>query len=365
MVNLLNLFTLNKDYKFYKGMPRITFKSYLDDDIKENNIKKGHLYLTDLLSEQEIHALYKKMNLIRPKPYIRKIYKKKINNKQFPTIKNIDKHLEKILPFFKFNQRYLNLKPIEENIYINEIYFMLHLNNKRIETEISPYWDVNHCIFDKNYVINKLISSNYLYLDYSINIYLNSLTIPQLKNILKENVIKFNSNCKKQELINLIIENNIYLTITPTYLITEKGNRLIEKINIFLINKKIKYAIREKDLQEKEDLYFWLNEYKKDYIRGFLWGLLRNLYLSFSYLEDENSEIFLFNCFVIDISGLANDCYENPNNILISDMYKSAFKSNTKELLDKSIYDELPFNYLTKNQIIKIVSILNGDYYDI
>ena len=46
-------------------------------------------------------------------------------------------------------------------------------------------------------------------------------------------------------------------------------------------------------------------------------------------------------------------------------MYKSAFKSNTKELLDKSIYDELPFNYLTKNQIIKIVSILNGDYYDI
>lgn len=341
-------------------------------DRRQDNINRGHIYLTSLLTDEQINRLKNKSNQVRRYNFFDSS-KIKVNYNQFPTLtpeevkETLDKHG---LPVdendnvnsngFPYEHVYLNLDPIINDIYINEIYFLKFLNNKTVNFNFSPYWIFSFNILDKYYTISKLINRGYLASDYSPTRFLKLKIIPLLKEILENNNINFRKNERKQELINLIIENNLISQseIIPTYYLTEKGEQLIEDCNIFFINKNIGYPIFEYDLQKKEDLYYWFDIYKKKYANEKLWGFLRNLYLSFSKLKDDNYEQFLFNCFILDISGLINNGYDSFENILINNMYKQEFK-DYEHLLNNSIYDELPFNYLSKPEILDILEKIN------
>lgn len=333
------------------------------EEARQRNKDKGHIYLIDLLDNERIKRLNNKYEKVKNFNYIETSKPIKINYKQFPSLsqKDVNNKLNEYnMNIFGFGERYLNLKPIENDVYINEIYFLKYLDNKLIDTYISPYWEFNFCIFDKECVIKKLIKKSYLNIDFSIGRFLTNKKITELKEILKNNNIYFKSNLKKQELINLIIENKIDIEITPTYYMTNKGHILIENCNVYFENRRIGYPIEENDLQANNDFYYWLPIYVKKYESKFLWGLLRNLYHNFSNLYDENSKQFLFNCFILDLSGLANNGYDKPENILIVNMYKNAFTKDIDNLIDKSIYNELPFNYLSKDEIKEIIYKINN-----
>lgn len=341
-------------------------------DRRKDNIKRGHIYLVDILTKEQINRLKEKYNSINNFFDASSANIIKINYEQFPTLttQEVNTILKKhgfevrnniVIPSgFSFGTRYLNLKPIIDDIYINEIFFLKFLNNKTIDFYFSPYWIFNFCILDKDYTINKFLDAGYLLLDYSISRFLTNKTVVELKEILENNHIEFKRNLRKSDLINLIIENNLITQseVSPTYCLTDKGQNLIDNCEIFFINKAIEFPIFEYDLQKEKDLYYWFNQYKENYMNIHMWGFLRNLYLSFSKLKDNNKEQFLFNCFILDISGLTNSSYDNLTNVLINRMYKKAFPDG-EYLLNNSIYDELPFNYLSKIEILDILQKIN------
>lgn len=189
----------------------------MNTDRRQDNINRGHIYLTSLLTNEQINRLKNKSNQVRRCNFFDSS-KIKVNYNQFPTLtpeevkETLDKHG---LPVdendnvnsngFPYEHVYLNLDPIINDIYINEIYFLKFLNNKTINFNFSPYWIFSFNILDKGYTISKLINQGYLASDYSASRFLKLKTIPLLKEVLENNNINFRKNERKQELINLII----------------------------------------------------------------------------------------------------------------------------------------------------------------
>ena len=344
----------------------------IDNYRNEDNIKRGHVYLIDIVSEEQKKRIYNEYEKVKDIRHYSELGSVKINFKQFKPI--MKKQVRKILTHYGFKikndiaynsglvfgTRYLNLNPIRKGLYINEIFFLKFLDGKPLDFNFSAYWIFNYCILDKELILKKLIKKKYLNIGYSIYRYLKLNKNTELKEILKKNNIKFKSNTNKDELINLIINNNIIneSEVVPTYYITEEGKNIIKECEVYFINKKIEYPILETDLYINNDMYYWLYKYKEEYIEKEIWGYLRNIYFAFSRLKDENEKIFLFNSFIIDTSGLENSSYCTPGQIVIYNMYKNEFH-DVEKLLDYSIYDELPFHYLTKEEIVQIVEKIN------
>lgn len=258
---------------------------------------------------------------------------------------------------FIFGKRWEKLKKIDDYLFPNHLFFLKFLENKDENLNLSSYWEFNFLIKNPKKLIQFFIEYDYIEVVQSKKGALNRLNISELKQILEK--LDLTKKGKKEELINTILNSNYEVTPINIYVLTKKSKELINNNNIFFINEKIGFPFFEKDIQKYnistiEELKKLFLIYKNKYINTFSWGLLRNLYHSMYKLTKE--DIYIINMIILDLSGLSNDNLEEPDFLIITNVIKKFIKNIDIDKIDfsKTIYDELPFNYLTKEQIISI-----------
>lgn len=275
-------------------------------------------------------------------------------------IENIFK--EENVSIFEGNE-FLNNKKIDNCIYPNEMIFLKFLNGKDKDEYISSHWRSVELILNAQKVKKKLLDNAYLTIENSKEGTLNLLTIPVLKEILRSNNLKLVG--KKQDLINRIIDNNIDVETKPIYKLTEKGENIISQNDFYFKAKK--YGVSTNDFQK-----YNFNEVEK-YLDikikeawGENWLTVRYSYLML-YKLNKNPKDKL-NVLIIDISGLSDgNVLDTPELLFLSDLTLQEIDDILKkydEYIENSIYDELSFKYLTKEEIKELLEKKYTEYKD-
>ncbi|MBQ4123572.1 SAP domain-containing protein [bacterium] len=130
------------------------------------------------------------------------------------------------------------------NIQPNEILFLEYLDGLSYTQNLPDYWKFTYGI-EPNKTSEKLLNAGLI--EYKINIEktLKKLTIPQLKDILRENNLELTG--KKQDLIFRILGNIDIDTLEKKFpekifSLTDSGIQLINNNYLFILNKKNNYG---------------------------------------------------------------------------------------------------------------------------
>lgn len=134
----------------------------------------------------------------------------------------------------------------------NEICFLNYINGLNHSNNLPDYWKYNYGI-NPNIVVSKLITSGLLEFKVNIEKNISILTVPQLKEVLKDNNLPVKG--KKSDLIERILGNidTSYLEKQfpeKRFLLTKKGEELIDRYYLFIINQKENYSFDNNDILE-------------------------------------------------------------------------------------------------------------------
>lgn len=227
-----------------------------------------------------------------------------------------------------------------DELSVNEIIFLKFMNNKDIAISFSSRWEFMYEIKPR-IEVSKLLKLEYLtYSSWYDNV--KSATMKELKEILKQEGLPVSGN--KQELIERVLGNVDADLLERTfnkgkYILTDKGNKIIEK------NKRLFMSDREKAGREFEELtdaeykqlqvFHKVNEYKRlkhnelSFDKGYrkndiLWFICNKQKDIYIYQKDYDMVGIVYNwmCNILD----EEEKYEQEIQFLICCMY---FKSYT------------------------------------
>lgn len=273
---------------------------------------------------------------------------------------------------------------MSNNVKPNEIIFLDFIDGCDENVYISDYWKFNYGI-DANKTINRLINLGYLTFKSDVTKNVFKSTIPQLKEVLKENDLKVTG--KKQELAERVLGN-----IDTDYLerkfnkklfsLTFAGEQLIKNNNLYIINKKKNYMLTNKEIK---DAYMLGDEYSDS---DRLWSILNKRNITFpsqkkwsSYRSNllnigellfqenkyEQSLQFYVAVFIIDLSGLTEDNYVNDiDSLFVARGIIKSIKSlislceykteDVMNLISGNVFcSVLPFRYYSNSTLVKIL----------
>ena len=270
------------------------------------------------------------------------------------------------------------------NIKPNEIIFLDYLNGRDENIHISDSWKFDYGI-DAQKTINKLINLGYLKFECNLSVNVFKATIPELKQLLKENDLKVTGN--KQELAERVLGNIDvdYLSKKfnkKLFCVTSMGKSLIEHNKLYIINKKKNYMFTDKEIQEAYKLDIRYSDNDR------LWNIFNNRNISFPHqkkwssyrtnlfhmgqlLFDENkyeqSLQFYIAVFIMDLSGMEQDSYlQDIDSLFVAPAIIKSIKSlislceYNAEHIDKLINEDilcngLPFNYYSNSTLTQIL----------
>ena len=117
------------------------------------------------------------------------------------------------------------LKKDDSGLIPGEIILLAWCSGKNTKKKIPNYFYRRYAV-DGATSIDKLLNKNFLeYGNYHEQ--LNALTVPQLRELLKDNKIK--SKGRKKELVQRLLDNDIYLSNVPeVFKLTDEGEKILE-----------------------------------------------------------------------------------------------------------------------------------------
>ena len=117
------------------------------------------------------------------------------------------------------------LKKDDSGLIPGEIILLAWCSGKNTKKRIPNYFYSSYAV-DVATSIDKLLNKNFLeYGNYHEQ--LNALTVPQLRELLKDNKIK--SKGRKKELVQRLLDNDIYLSNVPeVFKLTDEGEKILE-----------------------------------------------------------------------------------------------------------------------------------------
>ncbi|WP_035052875.1 SAP domain-containing protein [Carnobacterium pleistocenium] len=123
-----------------------------------------------------------------------------------------------------------------------DVLVLHYLNEKDEDYELKQVFWKERYSANTGKIVRKLISEKYIQLDIDLEKSLNSLKVPEIKEILKLNELKLNGN--KKELINRIIaesDSDTYQTLLKkVWLPTDKGKKVLSTTeSVFYAHKKL------------------------------------------------------------------------------------------------------------------------------
>ena len=275
----------------------------------------------------------------------------------------------------------------------NEICFLNYINGLNHSNNLPDYWKYNYGI-NPNIVVSKLITSGLLEFKVNIEKNISILTVPQLKEVLKDNNLPVKG--KKSDLIKRILGNidTSYLEKQfpeKRFLLTKKGEELIDRYYLFIINQKENYSFDNNDILEIYQKFPNTdNKYKlielfnyviqKDILKKEYSDLeLRVLQFYNFYLKIDsfNEALFyyiveyklkLFNYRTIDSKVYLDDVsYIEFDNGFINKFKNIISLTNASNMDLKNIIDteqitsKLPFKYFSNDECFKILIDLLND----
>lgn len=146
-----------------------------------------------------------------------------------------EKELQKIFFGKKIENKFLNAKKIDGEIYPNELIFLNHLKDRPVDESLNTYWYFDMLILDEDKIKRKLLSKEYLVIDNKKEDTLNLMTIDQLEQILSKAGYAFYGS--KEELKEQIISLDIKIDTLYVFKLTKKGEKVISE-NLGYINSK-------------------------------------------------------------------------------------------------------------------------------
>lgn len=267
----------------------------------------------------------------------------------------------------------------------NEVVFLDYINGLDENVYIPDYWKFN-CGIDANKIVKKLLDLGYLKFENNITENVFRATIPELKEILKNNNLKVTG--KKQELAERVLGNidvEYLKSKLPKklFLLTPKGESVINSNYLYIINKKKNYMFTDKEI---ENAYKLGPEYSNN---DRLWNIFtnRNIYFSShnkwsSYrsnlfymgqlLFDENryeqALEYYIAVFILDLSGIEENNYvQDVDSVFVAPGIIKPIKSlislcefnleDIKSIIDKNTFcNSIPFKYYSNDTLFKILT---------
>lgn len=280
----------------------------------------------------------------------------------------------------------------------NEICFLNYINGLNHSNNLPDYWKYNYGI-NPNIVVPKLIQLGLLEFKVNIKENISILTIPQLKEVLRDNNLTVKG--KKSDLIARIL-GNIDISYLENkfpekrFLMTEKGKKIVDKYYLLIINQKENYNFNNNDILEiyqkypEEDnqnrlIKLFNNVIQKDILKRNYTDLeLRinqfyNFYLKIDLFDEAlfyyiiEYKLKLFNFRTIDSEVYLDDAtYINFENIFIDKLKNIISLTNASDIDLKNIIDtekitsDLPFKYFSNEECFKILlDLLNNKPFSI
>lgn len=280
---------------------------------------------------------------------------------------------------------------------IKEIYILDYFNKRNTNFPIAESKLID---FGNDYdeILKKLIDEKFLRLS-NINDEIPLLTIPELKNILKDKSLK--TTGKKEVLVKRIFDNftetelKKYTNSEQYYIATEAGNDELKKNEVYILNYHkchfpVEWVQEAKETLENrfsqkisapEILYFLCQHLSEEALknkrfidlRGYL---MLEMMFAERYFEKRNALINAIQITVLDLSGCSySDCecsfyVEDFRSIFIAPYFIKKLKKNSllfddfnKLLIDtvNTFVSKLPFSYFSVGSIVDIINkIMQG-----
>lgn len=307
----------------------------------------------------------------------------------------IQQNIDNYSPENNYKQDRINYKSLPESHgLIADVVMLYNFQNNPviISNNINDY--VQYFVYRYNVnpikLANRLLNEGYLSVgltNYNLTQFLNSLTIPDLKNILVEKGLK--PTGKKEKLVNTIIANysiselkELFPFVDKLSFVTNKGDTLIKgnndliQLHRFYSEYLIEYDEYSK-VKEKYNpdnfFYICISVFNKRTIENTLkkdWGILRcnyfNLYNAYINLDDiDNACRYLVKSIYIDLSGMSNSntvSKLNSSSLCLSKFLLKIKEAYKYEYLLECSDIPLPFTYFDLNTTKQIFEdILNDD----
>lgn len=280
----------------------------------------------------------------------------------------------------------------------NEICFLNYINGLDHSTNLPDYWKYTYGI-NPNKVSKKLVDMGFLEFRLDIEANISRLTIPQLKEILKNNNLQVKG--KKDDLIARIFEN-IDLTyleeIFPAkrFCLTSEGKKLVKNYYLFIINQKENYCFKDEDIlkiyqnfSNNDDISKLIELFKlvlkndlleKNYsdlelrtLQFYQFYLKIDMYNDALFYIIINYKLKLFNFRTIENTVYLDDVSFITFNDTFIDKLKNiiSLTDATETELKNIIYEEqltssLPFKYFSNEECYKILlDLLNNKPFNI
>lgn len=280
----------------------------------------------------------------------------------------------------------------------NEICFLNYINGLDHSDNLPDYWKYTYGI-NPDKVTKKLIDTGLLEFRINIEANISKLTVPQLKEVLKNNNLAVNGN--KNDLIARIFEN-IDLSYledkfsTKRFCLTNNGKQMIQDYYLFIINQKENYNFKDEDIltiyqnfSDKDNVSKLIELFKfvidndlstKNYSDLDLRSLqFYQFYLKIDMYNDAlfyiiiNYKLKLFNFRTIENTVYLDDVSFITFNDTFIDKLKNiiSLTDATETELKNIIYEEqltssLPFKYFSNEECYKILlDLLNNKPFNI
>lgn len=259
--------------------------------------------------------------------------------------------------------------------YIGQTVFLNWVSGKRImeKEEYPQYFYYDYGILNSKKLHEDLIEEGFLQ-EGDIKTVLFSKNVEELKKILEKHQLK--KTGKKAELVDRIIQNNIFSKIDATngvFELSEKGKQFIKNYQYILELRGTSISVEEfekekakieKPLFNRDIMWSIYNKHslKEFYDKNF--GLYRNtIFEMASFLEKENRHkqalLFELKGLYCDLSGKGNNNSTESKEELFIVNSNRIFKLKeyfSKEMLDSCWQVEFPFHYCNEEIFAEIVS---------
>lgn len=280
----------------------------------------------------------------------------------------------------------------------NEICFLNYINGLNHSNNLPDYWKYYYGI-NPNIVVPKLIKSGLLEFKIDIEKNISLLTVPQLKDLLKNNDLPVTGN--KPDLVTRIL-GNIDVSYLKSkfpekrFVLTKSGKDLIDKHYLLIVNQKENYNFNNNDILEiyqkfpnmdnKNRLVELFNYViQKDILKKEYSDLELRVFQFYNFylkIDSFNEALFyyvveyklkLFNYQTINSEVHLNDAsYIEFDNDFINKFKNIISLTNSSDIDLKNIIDteqitsNLPFKYFSNDECFRIlIDLLNNKPFNI